>query len=325
MKLNVLKASRSFLLAILCGWACMACAAEQGDCPAAPEPLQLSPDQVRVALRQAQDQGFLWRIRKDNHTSYLYGTLHLGRKDTMFPGPHLQRALATSDTLALELDILDPDIQSRLTASMAAAKGAQLPEALARRMAALAASLCTPYEPMAQAMPEIQIAMLAALLGRRDGLETAYAIDIVLALMGHGNKKAVVSLETPESQIQAIQMGDAQQTAAYVSESLDELQSERGYRYLMRLTQAWAQADYKQMASFYDWCECMDTEIERTFMKRLLDDRNPAMAQKVDAMHSSGKRVLAAVGSLHMVGPTGLPALMQKLGYEVEQVNFTEH
>jgi uncharacterized protein len=55
-------------------------------------------------------------------------------------------------------------------------------------------------------------------------------------------------------------------------------------------------------------------------MKRALDDRNPALAEHIDALHQSGKQVFAAVGSLHMFGPLGLPALMAKRGYRVERV-----
>jgi len=319
----MLKTTRLYVLVILWAWMCAVSAAQPPTCPAAPEPLQLSPEQVRVALLQAHDQGFLWRIRKDQHSSYLYGTIHVAKKEWIFPGPNVMRALKASDTLALELDMLDPDIQRRLGASAAAAKGSVLPEPLAQRMVALAASLCVPYESLATFIPELQIATLTLLSGRRDGLESAYALDSILAVMGHGASKAVVSLETPELQIQALQMGDAQQTAAFVQESLDELESDSTRLSLVQLAQVWAQSDYEKLAHFYAWCECQGSELERHYMKRLLDDRNPELAQKVDALHRSGKQVFAAVGSLHMVGPTGLPALMEKLGYQVEQVSFT--
>ena len=307
---------------ILLALAALGSAAAQTTCPPPPEPLQLTPEQARTAMQQAQDHGFLWRIQKDGRTSYLYGTMHAAKKDWMFPGPHLMQAVKASDTIALELDMLDPDIQSRLTAGMAAAHGAVLPEPLIKRMQEQAAALCVPYESLVKLVPELQIATLSVMVGRQDGLESGYAIDIVLAAMGHGAKKAVVSLETPEFQIQALQMGNAQETIAYVQESLDELQSDRVRPFLKRLTQVWANADGEQMSHFYDWCECMSSEIERQYMKRLLDDRNPALSLRIDALHRSGQRVFAAVGSLHMVGANGLPALMKELGYQVESVDF---
>jgi uncharacterized protein YbaP (TraB family) len=62
--------------------------------------------------------------------------------------------------------------------------------------------------------------------------------------------------------------------------------------------------------------------VERELKKRLLDDRNPNLAERIDALHGSGKQVFAAVGSLHMFGTMGLPALMSKRGYHVELVEL---
>jgi uncharacterized protein len=55
-------------------------------------------------------------------------------------------------------------------------------------------------------------------------------------------------------------------------------------------------------------------------MKRLLNDRNLPMAERIDTLHSQGRKVFTAIGTLHMISPTGLPALMQKRGYVVEKV-----
>ena len=71
-----------------------------------------------------------------------------------------------------------------------------------------------------------------------------------------------------------------------------------------------------------EWCDCLDTAIEREMMRRLLDDRNPGLADRIDALHRGGAQVFAAVGSLHLFGPLGLPALMEKRGYRVERVGF---
>jgi uncharacterized protein YbaP (TraB family) len=84
----------------------------------------------------------------------------------------------------------------------------------------------------------------------------------------------------------------------------------------------WADSDYDDMAHFDAWCECLDTESERNMLKRLNDERNPSMADRIDALHASGKQVFAAVGSMHMFGPKGLPALMEQRGYGVERVDL---
>jgi hypothetical protein len=60
-----------------------------------------------TALRNGVDRGMLWRIERDGRTSWLYGTIHVGRGDWVRPGPTIQKALTQSDTLALEIDSRD--------------------------------------------------------------------------------------------------------------------------------------------------------------------------------------------------------------------------
>ena len=50
--------------------------------------------------------------------------------------------------------------------------------------------------------------------------------------------------------------------------------------------------------------------------------RRGQWADAIDRLHASGQRVFAAVGALHMPGPTGLPALLARRGYQVERVAF---
>jgi len=311
-----------FALTLIC--LLIGTATAQVACPPPPQALQYTPEQVREALQQARDRGFLWRIRKNGRTSYLYGTIHVAQRDWVLPGPNVLRALASSDTVALEIDALDPAMQQRLASSMTSAPGTALPEPLTQRLRAQADQACLPYAALAPLAPELQIATLSMLTARAQGLHTAFGIDLALAGMARGAKKTVRSLETPEAQMQTLGMSNANDTIAFVQDSLDDLESGRAQRMLTRLAQAWAQSDFEQFSRFEQWCECMKTPLERSFMKRLNDDRNPALARQIDALHRDSQGVFAAVGSLHLFGAVGLPTLMQGLGYQVERVAFGE-
>ena len=81
-------------------------AAAGSACPPAPQPL--TSENLSAGIRTAKDHGFLWRVTKDGRSSYLYGTIHAARAEWMYPGPVTLDALQRSDTLALELDVLDP-------------------------------------------------------------------------------------------------------------------------------------------------------------------------------------------------------------------------
>jgi uncharacterized protein YbaP (TraB family) len=277
---------------------------------------------VREAMGKARDHGFLWRISKDGHVSYLYGTIHVARFEWMFPGPQVMRALGESDTIALELDLMDPDIRNRMTQGMAGKSAPPLSPAQQKRMRRQAEAACVPYSSIAGLSAEMQITMLTVMAARADGLEAAYAIDTVLAGIGHGAHKEVVSLETPEAQLELLGPDGEGESESFVEESLSELEKGSSRRMIGRIATVWAGSDYAELERYNEWCECLDTSMERALMKKLLDERNPNLAARIDEIHRSGKRIFAAVGSLHMFGPFALPKLMEERGYRVERIDF---
>jgi uncharacterized protein YbaP (TraB family) len=281
-------------------------------------------EMIQAGMENASDRGFLWRITKDGRSSFLYGTIHVGKMEWVFPGPLVKQALRATDTVALELDDTDASIQERMAKGMESLRKTVLPAMLADRIRHQADLECVSYASIAKLSPELQIEVLTMMVGRRDGLDAAYAIDAALAEIGHGSKKNVVSLETPELQLSMLQMQTPQETVAFVQDGLNEMETGRTRSLLQRIARIWAGSDYAEMSHFFEWCDCLNTEIEREVMKRALDNRNPALADSIDTLHASGKRVFAAVGSLHMFGPVGLPALMKKLGYRVEQADFIQ-
>ena len=290
-------------------------------CP--PPPAQPSPEAVQDAMQHARDRGFLWRISKDGHDSWLYGTIHVARFDWMFPGPQVMQAVQGSSVLALELDMLDPDIRQRMASGMRAASSPPpLPSELVRRLRKQAQASCLPYEAIAHYPAEIQITTLTLMKARLDGLEAAYAIDAVLAGMGHGAQKPVVSLETPESQLATLKVDDPQELLQLMDESLVEMERGKDRKQLRHIAQVWASSDYAELARYEEWCECMESPTQRRFMHKLLDERNPALAERIDALHQQGGQVFAAVGSLHMFGDSALPRLLEQRGYRVERIDF---
>jgi uncharacterized protein YbaP (TraB family) len=115
---------------------------------------------------------------------------------------------------------------------------------------------------------------------------------------------------------------DAKQALASTEQTLSQLEQGQARAMLVRVARVWENSDLDQLARFEQWCGCADTEADRQFLRRVNDERNPPMAARIDALHAGGQTVFAAVGSLHMTGPQGLPLLMQQRGYQVERVAF---
>ena len=305
-------------LAVLLGTAARA------EPPAACPPVATAPtaEQVQAGQRDARDRGFLWRISRDGRSSYLFGTMHVARLDWMFPGPRVSEALLASDTVALELDLLDPEIGRRLVAALAAQPRTVLPAPLQQRLRQFAEAECVPAAALAPLSPEMQVLSLASLSGRRAGLDPAWGIDAFLAGWARGAGKAVVSLETPESQLQALQLATDAERIEFVERGLDDLAPGPARDAVLRLARAWADADLATLEGYEAWCHCLKTAADRALMKRLLDDRNPALADRIAALHAGGSRVFAAVGALHVIGARGLPRLLEQRGYRVERIAY---
>lgn len=294
--------------------------------PCAPPAPQPTPERIAQAKAQARDRGFLWRIVKSERISYLYGTLHVGKLEWVFPGPQVSTALQASEVLALEFDLQDPAMMAEVQRGMAQAPDAEpLPDSLMRRLRAQMRAACLPEAAQQQLLdkvsPEMALTTLVLLSARQDGLEASYSVDLMLSRIGHAAGKQVVSLEDPASQLALLSAESPQALREGLDQGLRSLENRSAQRGMRRVARVWADSRFDELQRYSEWCECMDTVEQRSVMKKVLDDRNIVMAERIDDLHGSGQTVFAAVGSLHLVGPMGLPSLLTQRGYQVERVD----
>lgn len=310
----------AWLAGLAAAWFCWAAPAAGAVEACPPQPAPLSADDVQRGMRDAVDRGFLFRASKGDKTSWLYGTLHVARQTWMFPGPQVRSALQAVDKVALELDMLDPDIQRRLMTVLAAAPGQPaLTGPVQRRLRMQMDKACAGKE-LAALKPEMQAVTLTVMVGRRAGLEPAYGIDGFLAGYARGLRKPVLSLETPEAQIGLLLQPTPAETEAFVGHALDELDSGQALPTLQRLADAWARSDWAELSSYADWCRCVDSDDDKRLMHRLIDERNLAMVAQLQARYDAGEQLFVAVGALHMIGDEGLPALLKARGFNVQRI-----
>ncbi|HIV71819.1 MAG TPA: TraB/GumN family protein [Candidatus Aquabacterium excrementipullorum] len=311
---------RAALMVMGAGWALTAWSAPPATCP---PPFQM-PDaaEMQKAVASATEHGLLWRITKDGRSSYLYGSLHLGRLSTAFPGPKMAEALRNADLVALELDVSDPKMPQTLKAAMAAlpASAHQAPPELLKRLEAQRQRLCMPAESLAGMPPLLQVMTLMVTAAGNQGLSAMWAQEVMLVGWSQAAERPVVGLETAEAQLRALVPNDPAEAALLLDRTLTQLEDGTAERVITRVVDSWVQGRIDDLARYDDWCDCMKTPAERRFMAGLMDARNPQMAKGVDTLHKQGKRVFAAVGALHMVGDDGLPSLLARMGYQVTRV-----
>ena len=264
------------------------------------------------------DRGLLWRVSRDGRTGWLFGTLHVGRPAWKRLGPQVAAALRNSDVLALEIDPADPT----LVAELADLQPIALPPALQTRLTQAYERACVAPESLSSLHPVLQATTLTVLEARWLGLDPGYALEQVLATQARAHGRRVLSLETAAQQKAALVPSDPAEALSSLDQSLAQLEDGSGRRVLQRMAQAWESGDLATLEDFDRWCECVATEADRAFMRKLNDERNPGLAARIEAQHRRGQRVFAAVGALHMTGPQSLPRLLTQRGFKVERVSF---
>ena len=283
----------------------------QGACPP-PLPTQASTAPER-------DRGLLWRITRDGRSSFLFGTLHVGKPAWRRFGPQLIAALRSTDVLALEIDPSDPELASALADLQP--KGL-LPEALQKRLNEAYARACVAPESLATLHPVLQATTLTVLDARWLGMDPSLALEQLLVAQVRSSGRRVVSLETVAQQKAALVPADPDDALSVLEQSLAQLEDKSSRRVLDRLSQAWEKGDLAALEDHASWCECTHSDEDKAYLRKLNDERNPALAAGIEAQHRLGKRVFAAVGALHMTGPQALPLLLAQRGFKVERVRF---
>lgn len=279
-------------------------------CP--PVPVAPTEKQATAWAAQAVDRGLLWRISRGGHSSYLFGSLHVGRVDWAYPGPALREAWARTEVLAVELDPAD------VGPALAALPPAEpLAPALARQMDAQARVACLPPGALKPLPALLQLSTLTLLEARRDGFDAAFGQDLMLLAWAKAERRPVQSLETVQEQLDALAPAP-HELAAVIDGGLQQLRRGQVRGPVRKLAAAWARGDLQTLADYPRWCACADTPAERAWMQRVNDGRNGPLAERIAALHGAGQSLLVAVGALHMSGPQALPRLLAAQGFTVE-------
>ncbi len=269
-------------------------------------------------------QGLFWRIDPPSGAapSYIYGTIHVDDARALKLAPVVREKLEQSRLLALEL-VTDAD------SAEAFAAAAQLPEdrTLQQLIPAADYALVENILRNRYGVPPYVVERMAPwsayvtlnLPGPRMGL----TVDELLHRIALKQGKPVEGLETVQAQVAAMQaIPESQQVALLVSAAR---QHDRVVEMVRELIEHYLQEDLDAILSLQDsFDEGLPADVhaaQDTLVENVLFGRNPGMAQKAARLADKGDAFLA-VGALHLHGPRGVLAELQKRGYAVTRVTL---
>ena len=271
------------------------------------------------ATAQRFDRGLLWSVSGSGAAaSYVFGTIHVGDPRVTQLPPPVARALAESGSVTVEAE-LEPSSLVAVADRMVFLDGRDLPGVagaeLYQKAAGLTEKLGLP-EPAVRMFRPWALALMLSVPPQNP----ADVLDVVLAAAARARGKPVYELEGLEEQVRIFDgMPEADQVTL-LRQAVDEY--ERMPRMTGRLIEAWLARDLAGMRRIGEEAGGDTAEARRlqeTFNRRLLNERNVRMAERMASRLREG-RAFIAVGALHLQGERGVLAELERRGWRVTRV-----
>lgn len=274
----------------------------------------------------------LWTASRDGGTDiYLLGSIHVG-DDTMFPlDPAIEAAFDASASIAVELDIDIVDavaLQEDMRQRARLPEGESLFELLPSDVWFGADRELNKYKVQLVNYDDVRPWFVIWLVSSMSYADTDYdpdkGIDRYFINKAKREEKPVMALETVEEQIDAFSGGSLEEQVQLLEGTVAQMDAQEMSP--DDVMDAWESGDTEALANLLIPAPGQEENAGvAAFWRRLLDERNVRMAERVEAIDARQEEpLLMIVGAMHMVGPEGVVALLRERGYTVEQVAATE-
>lgn len=273
---------------------------------------------------------FLWRIVGAT-PNWLYGTIHLPDPRIKALPAAVEEAIAGCDTLFTEIEF-GASNQAAMVKATALPKGKTLadvlPEATHKHLLAYLQSKKVPQmviDSFAANKPWALLAVLPMLDDLRM-LMSGDALDAALVRIAKQHDKSTAALETIEEQLGVFGSFTDAEVAKMLDSSITLLEdfAKQGRKPMREMIEIYLSGDLAALSKFMDQMQGVggDKELEDRLMKKLLDDRNQQMVERIRGHLKAepGKSHFFAVGTAHYFGERGILALLAKAGVKVERV-----
>lgn len=262
----------------------------------------------------------LWRVDSQAGSLYILGSIHL-LKPADYPLPEeVSTAYAAAADLVMELDMDDIDLGYVTDRMLALGMSGDDPDARTvlgpdewARATARAAQSGVDLEPLGGAEPWLVGLMVYNLALARAGYDPELGVDQSLARRAIADGKPIAGLETVGEQLALFDGLPAEVQRQMLEQTLTELEDIKGEA--ETLVAAWRSGDLASLRTLFAEEFSEYPELQ----SRLVEARNRAWLPVLEARLEEPGVSLVVVGALHTVGPAGLPALLEGLGYEVRR------
>ncbi|HEV2990189.1 MAG TPA: TraB/GumN family protein [Candidatus Angelobacter sp.] len=275
-----------------------------------------APQQAKTTQRL-----FMWKATSPTNTVYLFGSIHVG-DSSLYPLPRaVESAFAASKVLAVEFNIKSVDQMKMLKLIQENgmySNDDSLSQHISKETSAALDEFCSkngmPRMMLDRTKPWVAAITVIALAAKAAGEDPELGIDMHF-LNEVKEPQRIDELESADFQVSILSSATEQEQQEFLAASLK--QADKVKDMVHQMQQAYTSGDTESL-------EKLVREEEggpKTLMKKLLDDRNVTMAQRVEQYLKGKEPSFVVVGAGHMIGEKGIVKLLQEKGYHVERAN----
>ena len=278
-----------------------------------------APSTAEVRLAKIAAHPVLWTVHSKTATVYLFGSIHLLPANVVWHTPQIDRAMESASTFMFEAPL---DDAGKAQVALFIREHGWLPKGTTLR------SLLPP-----KTLTDYEHALATANLGpeQLDGdrpwlaaivLDVAYlqhmhyvvadGVDLQVFAYATAHNKPVRTFETPAQQLSLFMPKDEKLELQEFAADLKEFQSEQSI--IGAMVDAWGAGNAESVGRLIN----KSLDSEPGVRKILLDDRNHNWIKILDDVLAKPGITFVTVGTGHLVGPGGVPALLRKQGYKVD-------
>jgi len=290
---------------------------------ASPAPAPGPPPPPPAEPAEATISPLLWRATDPTRGAgaiYLFGSVHVGRPGPLAFDPAIRSAYASAEELVVEVNISSlsaREIATRAFEYVMLPPGETLRDrvapstfaALERRLAESGLAV----EAVESMKPWAVTTMLAMAQFSEAGLHEEYGIDRHFISEATGDRP-IRGLETLESQWRTFDDLSPEIQEMMLVDTLSRMDDDPG-----AMIDAWARGDEAALTRIVFGPLDADSAYA-PFYDAIFFRRNEDMAASLVALSGDGKDRFVVLGTGHMLGPRGIPALLEERGFRVELV-----
>ena len=257
----------------------------------------------------------MWKITSPTATVYLVGSIHLA-DPSVYPLPApVEKAFADSQALAVEADVSNLDLSQAMSLlgqygmySDGDSLSKHLSGQTARELDAFCEKNGFPRELLETMKPWMVGLLVEAMAAQKAGYDAASGIDMHFLHEANGHR--IEQLESIEFQFKLLGSASDEEQQQFLAVALKESGQ------ISDTESAYERGDLTALGAE------IARQEPRSYYQRLLDDRNPAMTDKVAGFLHGHEQVFVVVGIGHVLGENGIARSLERKGFKVEAQSF---